>query len=597
MARHLLCWMVLGLVLGLVAPAYGDGIWWQDQDGTSGTLTATWDNLQTAITSAQAGTGGSTREVRINGNVTRAATDVAVSLDVSGTGNVRISGAWDATYASQTDSLRSTLDCQPIKLKDENQLMNVSAGTVTLDNLWLKNGRSQAGTGLNVVAGGSGLRVTDSIISDNSHRDVNGIGVSIADVNDVKISRTIIANNGGFNVGGGGVYVGNAGEEAAPVVLEYCHIAQNYGGDHSSGVVSGVYATGTSHVTIANSRFTDNNVNRYADALYTTAERVIVFGTLFDGQDHEHWGTRSPVIRASRELSESLVLANCTVADNETSWIMARGNSTTNGGDVNMIAMINTLVGVTDPTSTTDSHDVENARRSSSQGYLPHMLLQNNTFSADTDPPVNTTFSVEQSQGPVVVADLAAALSTLGPWGRYRFHALDPSTGAILANPLAGANQEEDIAFVLADDLTGATPADRAYLYSLESGTPSTFSGTTQTGAGYVYVDIDHDGVFDPTLDVVVSGAAFAPGSALYVYDYDLSVLGRVTRSGAAYIIEPDTVLGEGLSALALGYASNRYLGGIDRGAYQSTGLPIPEPATLGLLLLGLPLLRRRRRT
>jgi len=88
--------------------------------------------------------------------------------------------------------------------------------------------------------------------------------------------------------------------------------------------------------------------------------------------------------------------------------------------------------------------------------------------------------------------------------------------------------------------------------------------GLTGAGAGYTYVDVNHDGNYDALLDVIVAGTL--PAGSHFAYLTDLAGAQRLVGSE------------------------------IDRGAYELAAAPIPEPAGLALMLLGLPLLRRRRR-
>jgi hypothetical protein len=257
----------------------------------------------------------------------------------------------------------------------------------------------------------------------------------------------------------------------------------------------------------------------------------------------------------------------------------------TSSGDLDAAVMINTIVGVTDPASSANANEVEVRRRSYSSGYRPHMLLQHCAFSAPVGNETNTWYDVEGSYytppgRPYQVHPyLTNALNQTGPWGQYRFHALD-ETGAKLANPEAGSNYEEDIDFILADDLTGADPTVRLYQYSLTNGADSADNGLCVDGGSYQYVDIDHDGTFQTNVDVVVNGSA--PANSLYVYKHDIRYLGRVTRVGVGdYSIESDTVLAEGQSPGALGYLPSRVVGtGIDRGAYE-VFVPPPPSGTI----------------
>ena len=604
------------LVFALTVPTFAGSVWWKDTTGATvgAPLAGTWDNVQAAIVAAQGGGGGGRGEVRIEGDVARAAGDVNVSLDVSAGGNIDVSGGWDAAFTAQTDSVRSTLDSQSNTLATKDRVLKVDAPNVTLDNLWLKNGQNAPGTsvsgaGLYAASNASGLRVSDSIVSDNRNDigdntgkpTANGGGVYVEGCNDVKLSRMIIANNrcyGGYQSAGGGrgININNAGTETEPIIVEYCHIADNVGGSSSRGYGSGVAVIGTSQAMIANSRITGGGACTGGSGLYARGEKTTVFGTLIDDSD-----LTGGVIYAGGPAAspESLVMANCTVADNEAGGsALVKAIGIGGSGDVNSMVLINSLIGVTDPNSTTMAHQVEVRRQSYSQGYRPHMLLQNSTFSADVAPIINTHFDVEGSYSTpsYLVDDLWDALNTKGHWGNYRYHALDPLTGALLPNPQAGANLEENINLVTADDLSGGDPSERLYKFQVGPGDfTSGFSSAVQDGGGFVYVDVDHDGTFDSTLDIVVYGSA--PANALHVYLYDLSYLGRVTRSGSTYLIEDGSVLAAGLDPSGLGYASSRYYVGfgMDRGAYQQERPPIGEPTSVGLLLLGVPFLRRRR--
>ncbi|MGQ9661560.1 MAG: hypothetical protein ACUVWX_04375 [Kiritimatiellia bacterium] len=331
---------------------------------------------------------------------------------------------------------------------------------------------------------------------------------------------------------------------------------------------------GVARVTVANSRFYHAAPLGAAQQLWVSGSgaKVVVFGSLFDGNRDRYWGTGGQtIVQAQNAQSEGLVLANCTFVDNGprpahtsdpyiTAWSGVSGNT-------NMtLLMINCLVGVTNAAATVDRHLLYSYRVSDTQ--FGHFLLQNCTFSEDNEPDdTNMWFRASTTY----MNDLADALSTL-VGGRYRFHALD-SSGNLVPNPGSGANWEETIAFVTKDDLSGETPMTRTYKYSLLAESPSSFSGAFKNMGTYQYVDIDHDGVFDADLDIVVGGSA--PPGAKYVYKYDLRMLGRVTKSGttpnSTYSFEPKSVLATGRTPSEMGYAPCRgFASGIDRGAYQN---------------------------
>ncbi|MGQ9661561.1 MAG: hypothetical protein ACUVWX_04380 [Kiritimatiellia bacterium] len=208
------------------------GIWWKDHDGNTGSYSSnTWDNLQAAITSAQNGLPtGQMGEVRIDGDVTRTAGDTTTHLEVSGSGNIKISGGWNADWSVQDPAVRSVLNANGSVLLHSNRVMYVATTNVWLDNLWIKQGRRcRAGCGV-LATNASHLVISDSIISDNrteadglpSPRKSRGSGILVAKSNDVKLRHLVIADNyiaGSYGQGseGTGMYISDSGTASDPV--------------------------------------------------------------------------------------------------------------------------------------------------------------------------------------------------------------------------------------------------------------------------------------------------------------------------------------------------------------------------------------------
>ncbi|MCX7591020.1 MAG: right-handed parallel beta-helix repeat-containing protein, partial [Kiritimatiellae bacterium] len=295
--RSLLVWVVSFAIWGAWAACAG--IWWKDHDGNTGSYANnTWDNLQAAINSAQNGLPtGQMGEVRICGDVTRTAGDATTHLSVSGSGNIKISGGWNHNWTVQTNSVRSVLNANGATLTHSNRVMYVATTNVWLDNLWIKQGRRcRTGCGL-LATNAHNLVVSDCIVSDN-RADVglfpgsaraDGVGINISNSNGVRLRHMVIADNysgGGYALmsRGTAAFIQNSGTASDPVILEYCHIAENVGGSYSTMNGSGLVIIGPSRVTVANCRFNNNATSVNGQGIYVdgTLAKVVVFSSLFD---------------------------------------------------------------------------------------------------------------------------------------------------------------------------------------------------------------------------------------------------------------------------------------------------------------------------
>lgn len=193
MTRNLSIALLIGL---LSASAWADEIRWTDRNGNTGSLAATWGNLQTAITSAQAGTTNAQGLVQISGNITRL--DNSNQLSISG--QVNVSGGWDSLFATQTG--RSVINADAAGVLSNIRVFSVSSANVTMSSLEVMGGYitgATNGAGIAVTGTPTSFAANNLYVHNNSsvnpdYRNGGG-GFYIAGGTGIRISNSIISNN------------------------------------------------------------------------------------------------------------------------------------------------------------------------------------------------------------------------------------------------------------------------------------------------------------------------------------------------------------------------------------------------------------------
>jgi len=565
--------LVTGLAVALALPGYADEIRWDDGDGGSGSYSGvnfTWDNMQAAITNAEGGGGGGgAGTVKVSGSLTRPADDPATGdLEVN-TGKVSISGGWDAAFASQDFVNKSVLNVNG-KFTGANsgydannsfRVLKIDASDTTVDNFEITGGRTEGnsaagvsgnGTGVYVTSNGNNttlqnLKVTGNLMSTQGYRPgKGGGGIAVVggsqttELTGVKITHSEVSSNRAMERGGG-IYAANAGTSASPMIVEYCDVT----GNSVSGETYRPYARGGGialgsgdydndhYVLIANTKITENLASQGGGLYNNTFEdecRVIVVNSLIEGNREKTsseggaggiWGPTG----GRTYIVNSNVVDNINANDPNATGIEARRYSW-RGSDGRLV-FINSL--------TADNNGMlVDADPSGGGAQEAHIDFRNTTVDEVIFYQYNQATPPDDTSPTLAGALAFPTAGTIPPM----FHSID-AAGAIVQTMQANIDGDITLAVNMLD------------------------KGLTGAGAGYTYVDVNHDGNYDALLDVIVAGTL--PAGSHFAYLTDLAGAQRLVGSE------------------------------IDRGAYELAAAPIPEPAGLALMLLGLPLLRRRR--
>ncbi|MCG3178737.1 MAG: hypothetical protein BIFFINMI_01066 [Phycisphaerae bacterium] len=555
-------------------------IYWNDGDGGSSTiLSATWNDLQTAINSAQGG--GAAGMVKVSGDLTRTAGDVTVGDLAVTTGNLTISGGWNSTFTTQ--GAASTLNVNGAQsANNQFRVMAISGANTVVDNFSMTKGSpyKDYGGGVYVSSTGSNTTLQNLQVTGNyaygQYGNSYGGGIAIVGAYNVKVSNSVIENNQA-QVGGGGIYVGSgSGTASQPVIIEGSTISGNsavkanyqfnsYGGGIQF-VASG--STGISYGVIAECKIEDNTAKwgggLYASS-YNTTSRLTVFGTLIDGNyvsrktgDSQGAGAGNGLYFGDDHLTTYVV--NSTIADNvraddaTITGVYVQGGSYNGNGRV---ILVNSL-------STTNNNGYYEERYSTyqSSAHSAFVDFQNSTVS-------EAQYYEKDDAGDTISATLAAAVTNIGNanTGYRSFNALG------VQSYLLEGNIDGNPSYVG----TGVDPLDP---YQLSAGSNSLDNGILQIGTHaditggdsgqFAYVDVNMNGAYNSALDIIVGlfGASVTGTSASHLI-YVTDLLGNDRISGA----------------------------GIDRGAYEYQSVSVPEPITAALLSLGgLGLVASRRR-
>lgn len=550
--RHMFVMAVVWCMAVLpMAPVEAGAVYWEDGDGGSGTIAgATWNDIQTAINSAQ-GNAATPGAVKLSGDYQRTSTN-DTTLTIS-TGNIGVSGGWDSTFTTQSG--KSTLDVNARNdgLNDAKRVMHVTgAPDVGLSDLVLTKGSGNDNGGGLRLDGASHrftmehVRVTANEAAHDFTTAGGGIyiaGDSSDRMQDLRITSCEIDHNYSASAGyGGGMYVQYAGTADHPAIVENTEISYNrvhpkYN-KHSEG--GGIYVNEENRMLLANCRLTNNQGNTGSAIRFggwQNKPEVVVFGSLVTGNEGYGGGAAPTVYGQAWVGSAFVTLANTTIADNDGGQVYTSVQKY--GASVQRpIQLVNSIYSDDDA----GLHVYYNRKPA-------HLDMQASTLEAAwykyRDPDGNT----------YTVTGLLNALGTQDTSGDYRFHSID-AAGNITQN------LEQNIESAPGFLGSGDDP------YQLDPANP--FSASSADNAelavgAFSYVDVNYNQAYDPLLDVIVDGTP--PAGNHFVYLTDL--LGQ------------DRVLG----------------GGLDRGAYEMEVPPIPEPAGLSLVGLALLALKRRKRS
>jgi hypothetical protein len=517
-------------VIGLAIGAPGADIWWMDRDGGSGYFeAASWADLQSAIVSAQAGS-ASTGRVRISGDVARTNAPWT-QLNVSAGGVVVVSGGWGWDAGSHLPTVqngRSRIDANSAALASNIRVFNIASPDVGLDRLAITGGRlSSALRGAGIYAGTSSSRMTldDCAVygntADTDYQDGGG-GIRIDGGSGYRISRSIISNNTARLRGwGGGLFLSGV----QSMVLDHSTVAANVATISAyDGFGGGLCLMGGSKVFIGNCELVNNRCRSGGSALYCVGGSMggataTLFGTLVAGNRHDtdpNGTAVSAIVAASRSADGATVLVNSTVVSNSHGGLAAAGvNEYLDWQQLPLVSVNSVIEGRQMSLGYSAAHG-DSWRNSA------HMALQHTTIQVATNQGYAWADYGVHGVGVTNWAwhytnTLAEALAAVDHANTNRFHGIRES-GVLTQG--SEQNNEDD------PGLLGAN-AKGVCEYSLADPSPCIDSGRTALNGGSAYVDVNRNGRYDALTDVLVAGAD--PGSGHFYYPKDLAGNPRLT--------------------------------------------------------------------
>ncbi|MCG3178738.1 MAG: hypothetical protein BIFFINMI_01067 [Phycisphaerae bacterium] len=563
------------LALCLGAPARAADIYWNDGDGGSNTiLGATWNDLQSAINSAQGG--GAAGMVKISGDLARTAGDASIGdLEVT-SGNLTISGGWDGSFTSQSLASKSVLNVNGSNTADNKfRVLTITGANTTVDNLQITGGEDVGiytvyqNYGAGVFVNGAdnttlkNLRVTGNTLVGSYTANAGG-GIAAKGSNTTRLSGLLISHcevdNNFAQSSGGGIYLFDVGTNASPGVVEYTDVHNNTMGSpsyHNNNSGSGIAVTGdnvSTHVLIANSVIADNDGRGGAlsSSNFSTAHNVVVYGTLIAGNTQQSAGDYQGAAGVYNGGRNTLYLANSTIADNvAASGALGAGLYADAGsyGAYSQLELVNSILSDNDKLKAFAASNAYAATGGNFE-FLRSLLNETLYDKKDTATPSDETATT-----------LAGALAFTPIPG---FHSRDDS--GTQSQAIEGNTEGDPLFLGSGDDPYQLTSSSTLAIDNglILSGSHADFS------SGFFYVDVNHNSTYDPALDVIflIDGGTQTGSSAFhYVYLDDLA--GNLRGAGSS----------------------------IDRGAYEYQSVSVPEPITVALLSLGgLGLVASRRR-
>ena len=511
----------------------GDVRYW-DRDGVlQGTFVgASWAQLQTAITTAQ--TGGSLPtdigEVRISGDIDRDPGETQLTIS---TGYVRISGGWDAAFTTQSG--RSTLDVDETAHGDQRGFLIQNAPKVALDSIYLTDHAAHDDpTGQVGGREGSGiwadnvdfLVLTNTVIHSgyaSGTSTADGSGVFIRNADGLRMSDCqFIAN---YNAGsasngeGGPISLENVGTAVHPAVIEGTIIRDN---NTTGGLAGAIYHRNGGVLYVVNSHIYRNNAPVTIRVASTTT-RTVLFGCLIEGNVETDASVANYIYSVYANAGGGVdsgngyvTLANCTIASNYSSAagspppLAQRGRlgavAVNNGvAFQDNLNLINTIVSQ-DPRlyAFYDSGEYAYVDLQACTFYMEGLT---NYFHAEYAASVYDTWT-----------NVVEAMTNMDSGGRYRFNNRNRTTGA-RETTVSGNNWQADPGLMS----TGAWPYALRKLRTDGATENAVDKGVVRVdGAGFMYVDIDHDASFTTNIDIVVFGTGY-PANSLFVYTKDMA--------------------------------------------------------------------------
>jgi hypothetical protein len=518
-------WLIVTLLFVALPPAYAQKVRWDNGDGGSNTIdSATWNDLQAAITNAEQGA-ATVGTVKISGDYLRASNDVAVGdLEIT-RGNIRISGGWSSDFLAQSG--KSTLNGNGSNTAgNQFRVLTVAGTNVGFSSFIVTGGSLPDTSGAGVLVQTNDVTLSDLVVSNNAANGFyssSGGGISVVGCVDVRIHRCVVAANYA-GLAGGGIHVAQwAGVEGHPIRIEYCDVRDNWTADQRSG--GGLFVgdqTGGGcydYVIVASCRITGNRsysgAGFYSGA-YRSQTQIVFFNCLVQG--NRGVGASSTGMATSKSSKSRTHVVNCTVVDNVNTDDSAQKGiyaGTGSWGEDSYLRFVNSIV-------STNNGMFVYARNRGSGGAGGHIELQRTTTGERIYEEADSAYPTETA------TNFAAALLFSDPG----FHSVN-DWGITTTN--MEQNIQGDPGFLAKPGrmywLTGTSNSRNNALTRTEGGGPS----------AYTYVDVNANGAYDALLDVIVDGTP--PAGEHYVYKHDLTVLDQVLAGASLATLKPNRVI------------------------------------------------------
>jgi hypothetical protein len=535
MNRYLWIGLLAGVVLSVLPAAQAQKIRWDNGDGGSNTIdSATWNDLQAAITNAEQGA-ATVGTVKISGNFQRASNDVAVGdLEITG-GNIQISGGWSSNFLAQSG--KSTLDVNGSNTAgNQFRVLTITGTNTTVSSCLITGGGITGSTsGGGILVQCNSVTLTDLRVANNSTYDANnapGGGISVRDAGNVLISRCAVVDNYGA-AGGGGINVeGSQGGPSTPVIIEYCDIRGNSCAAGSSRIGGGLrlyWNQVRGCALVANCRIAGNRASLGA-GLHTYFSiddyqcRLVVFGCLFESnREADSTSQGGAIVTGGNSVSgrDGPFFANCTVADNVNTLSSNKKGIYVGAGNwgTQNTRFINSII------SSNNGTHVDGIMTMATSPIYGNGEFQRTTLNE----PVYEEYRHWQSLTDLVATAYVDALAFANP---AAFRSVSDS-GTLTQN--MEENIEGDPGFL-------GKPGRMCWLTARSNSRNNALTRTGGSGdTAYTYVDVNGDGDYDARLDVIVAGTP--PVGDHFVYKHDVKVLDRALAGADLTRLNPNRVI------------------------------------------------------
>jgi filamentous hemagglutinin family protein len=300
-------------------------------------------SVNAAIAAIGTGTVPSSTTINLGNGPSGMATVQGATLNFNQAANITVQGTGQTT---------TFLDGQ-----NRRRVATISAGTVTLKSLTLRNGRINNGDGGGIFNSGGTVNINHSTISGNSSSSGfrnNSSGGGIFNSGTLSITNSTISDNSISSYlgrgGGGGIF------SSGSLSITGSTISSNSIGGSRGGSGGGIFSSGT--LSIANSTISGNTVNSDATrsgggGIFSSGTLLISNSTISDNSHRLYSGLGGGGGGISN--SGTLSITNSTISGNNNSVGAANGLSEPNGGG----GIFNTgTLSITNSTISTNSNNL-----------------------------------------------------------------------------------------------------------------------------------------------------------------------------------------------------------------------------------------------